>query len=316
METLVVIDGEPIEEMGVCLLENSYQSILQYPSMKAVESNDWAEYDGIEPDLTNPTLEIRSITMKFLAKGGQAYLKFVKFLLKKEYRIFYFPELEIERRLRINTNSIEDFENEYQAFSITFFDDAPDTLSDGSFDEPICSGTEEMTIDEMPLSAWGMTVLENTYQTLDAIPSVKQRLLINEQSMQGGIYDVDGEPHIKEQAATLHIIMRAETVQQLVTNFYGLLHYLTRPDERTLVLTRQMLVNRKLTVLTDTFLFYYKSQTVNDIVLSGLSSGFVGLTFDLNICVTKHGLEITEYLVDDNEEYFFVADNDVKLIKG
>ena len=316
METLVVIDGVPIEEMGVYLLEKSYQSILQYPPLKSVDSNDWAEYDGIEPDLTNPTLDIRSITMRFLAKGGRAYLKFVNFLLKKEYRVFYFSELGIERRLRINDNSIEKFENEYQAFSITFFDDAPDTLSDGSFDEPICGGTEEMTIDEIPLSAWGMTVLENTYQTLDAIPAIKQRLLINEQSMQGGIYDVGGEPRIKEQAATLHIIMRAERVQDLITNFYGLLHYLTRPDARTLVLTRQMLVNRKLTVLTDTFLFYYKSQTVNDVVLKGLDSGFVGLTFDIEICVIKHGLEITEYLVDDEAEYFFVADNGIKLIKG
>jgi len=70
----MTIDGYDIEAtFGATLAGgayNSFGSLLKYPKRASIYSNDFAEVDGIDPDLTNPKFEARKITLNFGIEGA------------------------------------------------------------------------------------------------------------------------------------------------------------------------------------------------------------------------------------------------------
>ena len=48
----MTIDRKNINEWGCTLLEGSFDDLLKYPKRKAVTTRDWAESNGIVPDLS------------------------------------------------------------------------------------------------------------------------------------------------------------------------------------------------------------------------------------------------------------------------
>ena len=51
----MTIDGKDVyTEWGCKLLEGSFDDLLKYPKRKAVKYDNWAEADGIDPDLSVP----------------------------------------------------------------------------------------------------------------------------------------------------------------------------------------------------------------------------------------------------------------------
>ena len=47
----------------LCLAEGSYKTVLQWPQMKTPDSNDWAEYDGLEYDFDTLHYQSRSLQL-------------------------------------------------------------------------------------------------------------------------------------------------------------------------------------------------------------------------------------------------------------
>jgi hypothetical protein len=65
----MIIDGKDIlSAWGIALLDGSYGSFLKYPKRKSVEYSDYAEQDGIIPDLRKVELEAKSISLNFVMK--------------------------------------------------------------------------------------------------------------------------------------------------------------------------------------------------------------------------------------------------------
>lgn len=62
----MTIDGKNINEWGCTLLEGSFDDLLKYPKRKAVTTRDWAESNGIVPDLSEVEFEARTIKLSFL----------------------------------------------------------------------------------------------------------------------------------------------------------------------------------------------------------------------------------------------------------
>ena len=91
----IYIDGIPLSDLGVVLAPDSYRSVLQFPSLKSVKTNDWAEYDYIEPDLDSPTLDKRTVTLNFHANGIDGYERFIAYLERKSLFTWNFAELGV-----------------------------------------------------------------------------------------------------------------------------------------------------------------------------------------------------------------------------
>lgn len=64
------IDGININTYGLYLLRDSLGDVIRYPKRKPVSVNDWAESDGIEPDLTVAEFEAKTVNLKFGIKAG------------------------------------------------------------------------------------------------------------------------------------------------------------------------------------------------------------------------------------------------------
>ncbi|MBO4409551.1 MAG: hypothetical protein J5775_02235, partial [Spirochaetales bacterium] len=66
------------------IVKDGYRELFQWPTLKPVSGNDWQEHDGFEPDLSDPRLDSRELTITFGCKGGASKIgEFYNFLLSK-----------------------------------------------------------------------------------------------------------------------------------------------------------------------------------------------------------------------------------------
>ena len=107
----MTIDGKDVyTEWGCKLLEGSFDDLLKYPKRKAVKYNNWAEADGIDPDLSVVEFEPKTVKLKFLMKAEtleqfwSGYRKFVADLSAPGYREFNLIA-GMTNRLRFNAGS-------------------------------------------------------------------------------------------------------------------------------------------------------------------------------------------------------------------
>lgn len=270
MEKLLINDI-PLSELGAVLAPDSYKSVLTCTKFKSLQSNDWAEYNYTEYDLSSPTLDKRTVTLNFHANGADGYSRFMEYLLQYVYSYYEFPELGVTLRMRIDTNSLKNIDGKWQSFSINFFDDEPFTQSNAvvRFQDFADTG---YTLDGTDLAVYGISILKGTLQTIVQKPQLKERLTISENSMDGAIYDQGGEIRFKQQTITLKCLLRAETLAIARANYYYLFELLKQSGKRRLVVTEKNLA-------LDCF---YNSGTCNA-VHKKMSSGFAGIAFDLTL---------------------------------
>ena len=70
-------------EWGCTILEGSFDTLLKYPKRKAVKYNNWAEADGIDPDLSVVEFEQKTVKLSFLMEADtveQFWLRYRKFI--------------------------------------------------------------------------------------------------------------------------------------------------------------------------------------------------------------------------------------------
>lgn len=65
----MTIDGRNISEWGLMVADGTLSEWLKLPKRKSVAYNNWAESDGIEPDLTRVEWEETSIKLSFILSG-------------------------------------------------------------------------------------------------------------------------------------------------------------------------------------------------------------------------------------------------------
>lgn len=103
----MTIDGKDIyTEWGCTLLRGSFDDLLRYPSRKAVKFVDWAEADGIDPDLSVVELEPRTFRLSFLMESDgipgfwRRYRKLMADLSAPGHRVLVpFPGMTSRARL-------------------------------------------------------------------------------------------------------------------------------------------------------------------------------------------------------------------------
>lgn len=91
----MTIDGKDIfKEWGCKLLEGSFDTLLKYPKRATVKYNNWAEADGIDPDLTVVEFDPKTVKLNFLMRADTLelfwtrYRKFIADLSAPGYREF------------------------------------------------------------------------------------------------------------------------------------------------------------------------------------------------------------------------------------
>jgi len=266
---LFVDDIDVFDEYGVYVVTGGWNDLVAFPPLKAIDYNDWHEYDGIEADLSDPKLNSREVSMKFASVGG--FNAFVGLLLTAPKHTFNCAAIGRSFTLRLVQQPNLQEARELGLLTVKLADDEPMDREKHDRLAPqrpsIVPASTAWRLDSYNFSTYGVRVLAGSQSELDKAPAVKLNLLRNIKTQTGAIYD--GRLLTKQSKdVKLSCLMRADSLTQFWRNHDTLLYDLIQPDERKL--------NR-------TIPCYYKSSSVSEF----FPEGNPWMKFSLTLCVTK-----------------------------
>ena len=310
MNGQLYIDSKDIfTELGVATLQGSYGELVTFPPSKTPDSNDWAEDDGKEFDLSVITLDSRELILEFGFLSEWRFNDFVALLSDMGYHDFNFPHLGRTFRLRLSSQDSFEMYSSTGRSKFNFANDFPRPAG-YVYQEPVNSiplpkGYE---LDDMDLSSYGVLILKGTNEEILKTPAVKKNLLQNFKYRDGAVYD--GE-YVKFQTKdmSLKCLMRAPDFETFWRNRDALLHDLTRLSAKTddegygyKDAERIFYVDE----WSESYPCYYKScktESFNPL-------GGIWWRFTLTLVFTSFRLENTEYLLASEAGEFIVTEDD------
>lgn len=286
----LTIDGEDIfTKYGVVVSDGGLASLVQWPSLKEVESNDWFEEDGLEADLSAPRLASRDVEIPLSLVRGNDILGLLAMLGSRTFHEVYSPDLGMTFRLRyVSCGSVSTVNGDVGTASVTMADDFPlwNFTRNGlaSTSVPACG----IIIDLRDLSAYGVRVLQGTVDSFRQAAESKTPLtrdiaardgLITDGVTGGGLTVEKGPSYDnpamrkRSRSVTVKCLMSRMTAAAFAKNWRTLLYDLTRPDGRTVTVA----------ALERSFRCYYSSCSVERFYSA---TGGLWCEFTLTIVIT------------------------------
>lgn len=286
----LTIDGEDIfTKYGVVVSDGGLASLVQWPSLKEVESNDWFEEDGLEADLSAPRLASRDVEIPLSLVRGNDILGLLAMLGSRTFHEVYSPDLGMTFRLRyVSCGSVSTVNGDVGTASVTMADDFPlwNFTRNGlaSTSVPACG----IIINLRDLSAYGVRVLQGTVDSFRQAAESKTPLtrdiaardgLITDGVTGGGLTVEKGPSYDnpamrkRSRSVTVKCLMSRMTAAAFAKNWRTLLYDLTRPDGRTVTVA----------ALERSFRCYYSSCSVERFYSA---TGGLWCEFTLTIVIT------------------------------
>lgn len=231
---IMTIDHRPVSDFSAFVIAD-YKGVVQYPPLKKIESNDWAEEHGLEVELSAPKLEKRTFEVSFLLQQKDKYHDFVQFLTQTTYRLWHFSKIQKAFRLRvIGFSSYNEFLEKLE-IKVKVSDDFS-FLNDTYAPPNRNIGTESWRIDGVPFSKYGIFVLQesvNIHQEEETKP-----ILEITNRLTNGVKVHTQSLKLKSRKTMIRCFLKAN-----VTDFWNdytlFLHDLTKPEERILSTERK-----------------------------------------------------------------------------
>ncbi len=186
----VTIDGVDIfATYEAIIVMDGYRELFQWPTLKSVHGNDWQEYDGFEPDLSEPRLNTRELTITFGCKGGASKVAdFYNFLISKPVMTYSFGNIGLSLDLRVVSMPSLSYAEKFEVMAVRFACDNPLSGSAGSPSSNL-EENRSYVLDGVPLSAYGIRTLLGTVEGTIKRPEVKPLLTRNNSVIDGAEYD-------------------------------------------------------------------------------------------------------------------------------
>jgi hypothetical protein len=260
MSGCLYIDGLDVySQFGLYAVDQGWNELIAFPPLKEVDTNDWQEEDGVEPDLESPMLDTREVQVTFAVVGAlSSFMSFMELLSDGAYHTFDIRSIGRTYKLRLvshpSYSEVRDLEN----VTLKFSDDFP--MEEYTYEEPqsTLSTSEEYDIDDILLSIYGVRVLSGSLASVKTTAQVKLNMLRNVSSLSGAIYDggkTEQNKNVQYQSKEVKLtcLMRADSLPELWRNWDALLFNLTKPGEHMLYVPD----------IVTTFPFYYKKCQVS-----------------------------------------------------
>lgn len=233
MKNNLYIDGtDAFTRFGVFIAEGGHNEVVAFPALKAPEvSNDWAEYDGIEVDLSDPKLDTKELEIKFNAVGMYQTGDFISLLSDGAYHTFEFKRIGYTCKLRLVSEVNVALYIGAKSFSLKFADDFP--LRDYKYTVPLSTTnipTQGYEIDGIDFSVYGIRVLEGSEAQILKAPAVKKNMLRNLSTQNGAIYDGKQVVYQHKEVA-LNCCLIAKNLTEFWRNYNAFLHDLIKVVE-------------------------------------------------------------------------------------
>lgn len=233
--SLLINDIDPYWSYGVSIRKGGLNEIVNFPSIKPVEVNDWHEEDGEEVDLSEIKLESKAFDIHFILDRRRGKLSdFLSVLSNEPYSTFRIAGRSYKLRM-VDTPDLTLF-NEFGLFSISFVDDFPiseDYVYSSPSSSISVSNQNIYRLDGKRLSAYGVVVLKGSSE-VRRLPSVKLNQRTDVSVIDGVIYDEEGLVVFNAKDVRLECLMRASSTSEFWRNYDALLYDLIQPEERIL----------------------------------------------------------------------------------
>lgn len=236
------IDGhDAYRKFGIFITRGCYDGLVEYPPLKSVESNDWHEIDGIEPDLSSVAVDTKQFSICFASHNQMETGKFFELISDGAIHEFEFREIGRTYKLRLVNQQTLALAKKLELFTLQFAFDEP--LAGYRYSDPK-SGIYPLTgyeLDGRDLHEYGISVLKGSMAEVLKSPAVKKNLLINLNRSHGAVYD-GHQVTFDSKEVTLNCVMRATTLTEFWHNYDALLHDLVRIEQRSLTAERLLYV--------------------------------------------------------------------------
>jgi len=308
------IDGiDAYSEYGAFVGNNTFARLIEYPKFKDLTSNDWAEFDGIEVDLSAPKLKSKEFDITFVS-NETGFFSFMKKLTETVYHDFYFPAIDKTFKLR----ALKQTSNKttgFKKFTVSFSDDYP--MSGYTYETPIpISNITHYLLDDVDLSNYGIRLLNGTSDSLFFQPEIKEHVSVDLPTDKGLLYGSQklefvpiGDPtpatvlpanKFKQKEGFLNCIITAPNIATFWKNYNAFIYDLIQPNERVL----------KTDFFFEGFPFYYNGITVSDFYVL---NGNVWCIFSLSLVQTNYRLSEAIKLLSTEDNYLVQTEDNIYI---
>ena len=314
------IDDVDIADYGLAINTESYANLLSFPALKTPYSNDWKDEDGLEVDLSNPTLQDKTVEIIFtqFVDGNELFFEKLK---QTGYRSIFIPAFNRSWILRfVGENERKSYQNG-KVFTLKFIDDFPRvafvgvrkflTIEDGRFlteenkrllelfdFQTISSGRkyipkQDFYIDNICLRDIGIGVIKSKDSIL-MNANLKEQLTRVFEREDGKTYDT-GIVKSASKDASIELLMIAETTVDLWKNYAYFFNKIISPEGRIIKKESEFAGS-----------FFYKN--ASDFKF-GKDNQYAYLKFTLNITMTDMELIAVRKFLTIKDGRFLTEEN-------
>ena len=232
--------ADVLEYSYVCTAFGGFDELIAFPPLKTPPANDWHEERGFDPDLSDPVLDTREVTLRLSATDQLDYYGAIGML-------------EVSPVIDVRATSIgRSWSLRFIAptggahastFGLKFADDTP--MQGYTYQPPNAekerewilstSRRDDFVITESPkrsFADYGARVLGDVVDEMERRNEVKTGLFRKFSTKPGAFYDKDAMFFEKGGDRQVQLLMRADTLAELWRNYDALLFDLIRPGAR------------------------------------------------------------------------------------
>lgn len=299
MNRSCLVDGIDIyQRYGAKVTRNGYNDLLTFPPLVTPDSTSWPEEDGVEVDLMDPKLDVKDVSISFVADDSNGL---INFLSQPGYHVWSVG-LGREWHLRINTQSNHQLIDTTSIFTLKFIDDFP-IRAEEYVSGPGCGVIIpkcDYEIDGISLRDYGIIVKKGTRDDVLKSSAVKQNLSQKIQTKDGQFYDVD-QVVFEAKDVTFNLYMCADSIERFWQCYDAFFNDLIKPEERSLYVE----------YTGEEYPCYYK-KTSNFKILS--LSDKVIVEFNLILVFTSFRVNETEYILATEAGEWIVLEDDGETV--
>lgn len=299
MNRSCLVDGIDIyQRYGAKVIRNGYNDLLTFPPLVTPDSTSWPEEDGVEVDLFDPKLDVKEVSISFVADDANGL---INFLCQPGYRTWSVG-FGREWRLRISTQSNNQLIDTTSIFTLKFIDDFP-IRAEEYVSGPGCGVIIpkcDYEIDGISLRDYGIIVKKGTRDDVLKSSAVKQNLSQKIQTKDGQFYDVD-QVVFEAKDVTFNMYMCADSIDRFWQCYDAFFNDLIKPEERSLYVE----------YTGEEYPCYYK-KTSNFKILS--LSDKVIVEFNLILVFTSFRVNETEYILATEAGEWIVLEDDGETV--
>lgn len=239
-DRLYIGGADVLEYTYVCTAFGGFDELIAFPPLKTPPANDWHEERGFDPDLSDPVLDTREVTLRLSATGQWDYDGTIGMLEVSPVIDVRAPSIGRSWSLRFiaptgGANA--------STFGLKFADDTP--MQGYTYQPPNAekerewilstSRRDDFVITESPkrsFADYGARVLGDVVDEMERRNEVKTGLLRKFSTKPGAFYDKSAMFFEKGGDRQVQLLMRADTLAELWRNYDALLFDLIRPGAR------------------------------------------------------------------------------------